>query len=213
MIVGGLVVGQGRIDNIVLRPGNNTVPIRATLDLKVALENLPAIIASQSSALKSGNIEISASGNSTIYHGQHIDYYEKVLNELVVTGQVPLIQILIDSATEFLGSGAGSLLTGFLGNLNLTSITQDIGGLLGGLGGGNSSSSGTSDLGNIVDGLLGGLSNSTSSGNSTDLSGLLNGLKDGLGGATKRSRGANLVSGMVGLARMKARLAKLSKDK
>jgi len=150
MIVGGLIIGQGRIDNIVLKPGNNTVPIRATLAISKALQNLPTIIGSQVNALKNGNLEVSASGNSTIYNGQHIDYYEKVLNGLVVTGQVPIIQILLDSAKEFLGSDTGNLLTGFLGGLNLTNVF----GALDGLTGNSSTSSNSNTSSNM--GILGG---------------------------------------------------------
>jgi hypothetical protein len=158
MIVGGIVVGQGRISNVLLTPGNNSIPIRATLDIKTAIENLPVIFASQVNALKNGNVEISASGNSTIYNGKHIDYYETVLNKLVVTGQVPIIQLLIDSAAEFLGTDP-SLISGFLGSLNITGIIDS----LNGIGGGNSSSSGgTGLLGGLLDGLTGG-GNSTAS--------------------------------------------------
>jgi hypothetical protein len=134
MVVGGLIIGSGRLYNVVLHPGNNTLPIRATVDLKTTIANLPAILLSQASALKSGNIEVSASGNSTICHGEHIPYYEAVLNKLLVTGQMPIIQLLVDS------------LSGFLSTSNLTSIlagaisSSDILGILSGLSSKNSSS-------------------------------------------------------------------------
>jgi hypothetical protein len=119
MIVGGIIIGSGRIDNVLLKPGNNTVPIRATVDIKTSLRNLPAIIGSQANSLRSGNIEVSASGNSTIYNGEHIPYYEAVLNNLKVTTEVPLIQILLDTLEDYLSSTNG-LMSGILGLLNGT---------------------------------------------------------------------------------------------
>jgi hypothetical protein len=204
MIVGGIVVGQGRINNVMLTPGNNTVPIRATLDIKTALANLPAIFASQVNALKAGNVEISASGNSTIYNGQHIDYYETVLNKLVVTGQVPIVQLLIDTAAEFLGADP-SAISGLLGSLNITGIIDS----LNGISGGDSSSTGSSDL---FGGLLGGL---TGGGNPTEmLSRLFT-----LGTRAMKSRTpdaeaaptSNLAASLMGLY-VKARLSKMGKE-
>lgn len=204
MIVGGIVVGQGRIQNVMLTPGNNSIPIRATLDIKTALANLPAIFASQVNALKAGNVEISASGNSTIYNGQHIDYYETVLNKLVVTGQVPIVQLLIDTAAEFLGADP-SVVSGLLGSLNITGIIDS----LNGISGGDSSSTGSSDLfGGLLDGLTGG-------GNSTEmLSRLIT-----LGTRAMKSRTPdaeaaptpNLAASLMGLY-VKARLSKLGKE-
>jgi len=130
MIIGGITVGQGRINNILLHPGNNTIPIAATVNIKTVLQNLPLILSSQVSALKSGNLEVTASGNSTIYNGLHIPYYEQVLNKLMVSAQVPIVQILIDSLQEFLGGN--STLLGGSGGLNGTSLLTEILGILGG---------------------------------------------------------------------------------
>jgi len=159
MFLGGINVGQGRIYNVYLQPGNNTVELRATANLKTLLSNIGPILASQATALQLGNIEITASGNSTIYNGLHIPYFEHVLNNLTVSGNVAIVQILVDSLKEFLGTDTGSLLTGVLSNLNITSLLDGL------VGTGNSSTSG---LGSLT-GLLTGLTNSTSSSNFLDV--------------------------------------------
>ncbi|OBT61226.1 hypothetical protein VE03_08700 [Pseudogymnoascus sp. 23342-1-I1] len=121
IMVGGILLGNATMKNVYLVPGNNTVPARGIVNLKTAIMNLPAILSSQVGALAKGNIEMSASGNSTIYNGQHIEYYEKVLNKLVLTTQMPILSILTDSLQGILGGEGGSSLP-FTSGLNVTSI-------------------------------------------------------------------------------------------
>jgi len=119
MKTANITLGQARINNVVLAPGNNTFPLTATLDIKTAMRNLKKILAEQKDALKLGNVEISASGNSTVYNGVHIPYYENVLKNVVLTAKIPLIQILMDSTESLAGSNPG-LIQGLLGALNKT---------------------------------------------------------------------------------------------
>ncbi|KAE8381650.1 hypothetical protein BDV26DRAFT_278645 [Aspergillus bertholletiae] len=95
-----IVVGQGYLDNVVLSPGNNTMPLRATLSIKTVLENLVDILGAQATALMNGKLEISASGNSTVYNGKHIPYFEEVLNNLTLTAQVPILTILRETVLQ-----------------------------------------------------------------------------------------------------------------
>ena len=90
----GLRIGTATIHDVLLKPGNNSVSLRGRLDVNTVKENLAEVMASQSSALRSGDLEISASGNSTVYNGVHIKYYEDVLNNLTLTTRVPIVQIL-----------------------------------------------------------------------------------------------------------------------
>jgi hypothetical protein len=122
LIVGGVVIGQATILNALLTPGNNTVQARGTADIKTALKNLAVILKSQIMPLMNGNVEISASGNSTIYQGQHIPYFEDVLNNLTLTTQTPLLSLLLGSVGGILQSGALNNLTSLLSGLNLTSL-------------------------------------------------------------------------------------------
>jgi hypothetical protein len=137
MLVGDVIVGQGYLQNVVLVPGNNTLPIRAIFDLKTAIQNLPAILAAESGALADGNLRISASGNSTVVNGLHIPYYEAVLNSLVVTGEIPVAKLLVGSLQNLLGgSGNNTLIQNIISAFNGT----DLKGILGDLTGNNSTS-------------------------------------------------------------------------
>jgi hypothetical protein len=137
MIIGNVTMGQGRIENVFLVPGNNTVPIRAIFDLKTAIQNLGAILQAESDALTQGNVLISASGNSTVYNGLHIPYIEAVLNNVLLTGEVPLIKILVDTLEQGLSTN-GSLISSIVSALNGTS---GLASLLGDLTGGSTASS------------------------------------------------------------------------
>jgi len=125
MIIGNVTMGQGRIENVFLIPGNNTVPIRATFDLKTAIQHIGLILQAESSALTKGNVVISASGNSTVYNGVHIPYYEAILNNVFLTGEVPLIKILIGTLQQGLSSN-NSLISSIVSALNGTSGLSSI---------------------------------------------------------------------------------------
>ncbi|KAJ6100077.1 hypothetical protein N7467_001612 [Penicillium canescens] len=92
-----MVIGQATIENVVLKPGNNSVSLRGQLDMDTVIDNLPAILSTPKSALMDGELELTASGNSTIYDGNHIAYYEKLLNNLTITTRVPILMILLDT--------------------------------------------------------------------------------------------------------------------
>lgn len=110
-------------------PGNNTYSARGYVDLKTVLLNLESILSYTSSALAKGNLQLGASGNQTVYHGVHIDYYEDILNNLQLTGTVPIISLLADSFSHLMSGGLGGIknLTQELG-INLTQILQILNG-------------------------------------------------------------------------------------
>jgi hypothetical protein len=125
--VGDLILGNATILNTMLKPGNNSVYTRGIVDIKTGLKNIEQLIYAEADALKRGNIAVSASGNSTIFDGKHIDYYETVLNDLTIDAEMPITSLLIDSLGGLvgdLGGGLGKL----LGGLNVTNILNLIGG-------------------------------------------------------------------------------------
>ncbi|RDW66470.1 hypothetical protein BP6252_10105 [Coleophoma cylindrospora] len=95
LMLGGIVVGSASINDVFISPGNNTVPIRASVEFSKVLANARTILASQASSIKEGYITIQASGNSTVYNGEHIYYYEQVLNPLNITVMLPLKTLLV----------------------------------------------------------------------------------------------------------------------
>jgi hypothetical protein len=125
MIVGGVVIGHGFLDNVVLSPGNNTVAIRAIVNIKTLIQNLSTILTAEANSLTNGNILISTSGNSSVYNGLHIPYYEAVLSNLFLTGEMPVIKLLIDTLQQYLGPN-NTLITSALGAVNGTRLLSAI---------------------------------------------------------------------------------------
>jgi hypothetical protein len=119
MKAGNITIGYATIDNVLLKPGNNSVSMRGIVDLKTVIANLGPVLAAESSSIGNGDIGLSASGNSTIYEGKHILYFEKVLNNLTITAQVPLLKVLLDSLDGLLAANSGLI-------QNITSQLHDI---------------------------------------------------------------------------------------
>jgi hypothetical protein len=122
-----IVLGQASIDNVVLKPGNNTVDLHGHLDFDVLIDNLGAILASQKSALREGQIELSASGNSTVYNGKHIRYFEEILDGLTITTRVPIVMLLANTLGGLMDAkkeGKGLDLSSILGDLTNNTKTE-----------------------------------------------------------------------------------------
>ncbi|GES56847.1 hypothetical protein ATEIFO6365_0001005300 [Aspergillus terreus] len=120
--IGDVILGNGTIDNVLLRPGNNTVPLRGIHDIQKAIGNLGTILSAETDALSHGNLMLAASGHSTIYNGLHIPYFEKVLNNLTVTADVPILKVLFGTLSQLITSNPGAIsnVTSALGNTDLT---------------------------------------------------------------------------------------------
>jgi hypothetical protein len=114
--VGDLVIGQGLIENVVLTPGNNTVDIKGSLSIATVIDNLDAILSTEKSAISNGDLQLSASGNTTIYEGTHISYYEEILNHLVLTTQIPILDVVFDTLKGLIDSN--TTLSGLLNGTN-----------------------------------------------------------------------------------------------
>jgi hypothetical protein len=125
--IGGFVIGRARLYDVLLRPGRNSVDARIDADLAGTLRNLPAILKSQAEPLRRGAIELSCNGNSTIYNGQHIKYFEDVLNKLEMMAEVQIMKVIMDSLGGMLSDNSG-MLGDLLGNLNITDILGTLGG-------------------------------------------------------------------------------------
>ncbi|KAJ5697122.1 hypothetical protein N7488_010806 [Penicillium malachiteum] len=115
-----VLVGQGTIQNVVLKPGNNSVSLRGELDIDTIIYNISDIVHSQESALLDGEFQLSASGNSTIYDGNHIEYYEDVLNNLTLTTRVPILEILSGTLEGLLDENNNSTIANLIQNVTST---------------------------------------------------------------------------------------------
>ncbi|KAL5339937.1 hypothetical protein BJX70DRAFT_407671 [Aspergillus crustosus] len=151
---GSIILGTALLPNVVLNPGNNRVAFTGKADINSALSNIGAILSAQTDALKNGEIELSASGNQTIFNGQHIEYFERVLANLTITARVPILKLVLDTVGDFLGEDSdgviealtdifnridfGSLFAG----VDFNSLTSSLGDILSNL-----------NLGSLLDGV------------------------------------------------------------
>ncbi|KAI9804024.1 MAG: hypothetical protein M1833_000305 [Piccolia ochrophora] len=71
LLVEDEVIGTSTIENLILKPGNNTVPMRSKTETTKVLMLLPKY--------PDGLLPIDIKTNSTIYNGQHLTYYEEAL--------------------------------------------------------------------------------------------------------------------------------------
>ncbi|KAI9720411.1 MAG: hypothetical protein M1812_002917 [Candelaria pacifica] len=64
-------IGTSLLPNLTLKPGNNTLDMRSTINQTLVLSSLKQF--------KDGMVPIDIIGNTSIYNGQHLPYYENAL--------------------------------------------------------------------------------------------------------------------------------------
>ncbi|OCK81039.1 hypothetical protein K432DRAFT_392540 [Lepidopterella palustris CBS 459.81] len=72
--VQGTPIGQSLIPNLVLKPGDNLVPMRSTVNQSMVIEMITTVF-------KDGMLPVDILGNSSISNGQHLEYYEAAIQE------------------------------------------------------------------------------------------------------------------------------------
>jgi hypothetical protein len=77
LFVEGDFIGTSLLPNLILRPGDNTVEMRSTTNQSMVLQKL--------SKFRDGMLPIDIVGNSSIYNGQHLTYYEEALKSNTVS--------------------------------------------------------------------------------------------------------------------------------
>ena len=70
--VQGTPIGQSLLPDLVLKPGNNVVPMRSTV-------NQSLVIGMITSSFKNGILPLDIVGNSSVSNGQHLEYYEAAI--------------------------------------------------------------------------------------------------------------------------------------
>ncbi|KAJ5876370.1 uncharacterized protein N7529_001954 [Penicillium soppii] len=111
-----LIIGNATVKDVILRPGNNTFPLRGVLDLKGVLANLAEVLASQSTAIRTGDLSLTAVTRTILSNGTLIPYYTKILGSLPLVANVGIGDVL-QNTLKYLGSNGGLNLTGALSGL------------------------------------------------------------------------------------------------
>jgi len=81
------IVGNSTIYDMTLKPGNNTLTMTGTLNQTLITESLN----------KTGFVDLIITGQSAVYNGQHLTYYEKALQSNQLTLSMNVFQVLADS--------------------------------------------------------------------------------------------------------------------
>lgn len=110
-----ILLGTATIFDVVLPPGNHTMPFRGQLYVPTLVENFGGVLSSQGDALASGKLTLGVRGNRTEVDGQRISYLEHVLNNMLLMTDVPVAQLLGDVADSVVGKNASVSLDGLLG--------------------------------------------------------------------------------------------------
>ncbi|KAK8139452.1 hypothetical protein PG984_002832 [Apiospora sp. TS-2023a] len=203
-----ILLGTATIFDVVLPPGNHTMPFRGQLYIPTLVENFGGVLSSQGDSLASGKLTLGVRGNRTEVDGQRIGYLEHVLNNMLLMTDVPVAQLLGDVADSVAGKNASVSLDGLLGvagqalgeglqsglekllkGFNLTTTTPLLPSLFPDGGAGEETTSGGGESGSGGGGLLGegGLGGFVDKLNITGilndtLQGLQEGIKEGLSG-------------------------------
>ncbi|TVY87028.1 hypothetical protein LAWI1_G007005, partial [Lachnellula willkommii] len=82
----GVEVGVALIENMLLRPGDNNLPLIGMLNQTLVIP-----------ALDNGFLNLTIVGTSCVYNGKHIPYYEVALAATILSLRLNVLQILKDS--------------------------------------------------------------------------------------------------------------------
>jgi len=89
------IVGNSTILDMTLRPGDNNLPMTAIIDQAKVTDSMNA---------DTGIVELFIVGNSSVYNGQHLTYYEQALSSNKLTLEMNVKQILADTLAASKGS-------------------------------------------------------------------------------------------------------------
>lgn len=111
---GDLVLGNATVEDVTLYPGDNKFPVKAQLDLKTAFSHLKDLLKEQGpSIMSNGSLSLTTITRTVTWKGTRVPYYTKVMSQLPLVADVPLLGTLKNTIHGLIGSN---------GKLNLTSI-------------------------------------------------------------------------------------------
>lgn len=96
-------IGNTTIADLVLRPGNNTVPMRSTVNQTLIIQAIAVVY-------KDGIVPVDIVGNTSVYNGQHLPYFEAALQSLTQH-----VRLDVNTALKQAGLDPALLVAGALG--------------------------------------------------------------------------------------------------
>lgn len=116
LLSGNLTLGNCTLNNLVLRPGNHSTPVRGILDLGKLIENIGPILSEQSDSIKEGYLSLTTVGANVEYEGVQVPYYTEVMKNLTMTAKVPLGSLISNTLSGILHPNGTNVFAG----LNMT---------------------------------------------------------------------------------------------
>ncbi|GLA14046.1 hypothetical protein BDQ94DRAFT_171011 [Aspergillus welwitschiae] len=116
LLSGNLTLGNCTLNNLMLRPGNHSTPVRGILDLGTLIENIGPILSEQSDSIKEGYLSLTAVGANVEYEGVQVPYYTEVMKNLTMTAKVPLGSLVTNTLSGILHPNGTNIFAG----LNMT---------------------------------------------------------------------------------------------
>lgn len=74
-------MGYSYLDNLTLKPGPNLVPMTSTVNRSAVLD----LVFGADSPYKDGVVPFQITGNSSVYHGQELEYFTEALKANTLT--------------------------------------------------------------------------------------------------------------------------------
>lgn len=101
---GDLDIGSISLPDVVLKPGNNSLPFAGFLNLNEVVSNLSPFLAAQSDALGEGKVQLNITGNHTIKDGERVKFAEEILNSRTLSVRISVVTLLSDLVSGLLKS-------------------------------------------------------------------------------------------------------------
>jgi hypothetical protein len=126
---GEYLLGNATIDDLMLYPGNHSVPVEGIIDLDYLIDNLGDILKTQGDALSRGFLRLDAVGRNVTFDGVEIPYYAEAMRKLTLTADVSLGSLItnsIDGVIKPNGTNIFANLTDPNGSTNIHDIINSI---------------------------------------------------------------------------------------
>ncbi|KAL3460306.1 hypothetical protein BJX64DRAFT_263633 [Aspergillus heterothallicus] len=126
---GEYTLGNATIDDLMLYPGNHSVPVEGIIDVDYLISNLGDILGTQGDALSRGFLRLEAVGRNVTFEGVEIPYYAEAMRQLTLTAEVALGSLVINTLEGVLkpnGTNIFSNLTDPNGPTDISDIINSI---------------------------------------------------------------------------------------
>lgn len=110
ILSGDIVIGNGLIENLYLKPGNNSVSISGTANVTTLLKNIRPILAYQAPYIRNGYLQLTTRVTDISYNGTTVPYYTEEMGKLPLVAETPLLGMLLNTLKDLIHSAVNQTL-------------------------------------------------------------------------------------------------------